>query len=74
MTYTYNANEFDEMLGAIELPDLESLGWNDRLSSLYEPYADGDVVAGRVSIQHRGDPMSLSPGPRRQPTGAVPHQ
>ncbi len=36
------------------MPELESLGWNDRLSSLYEPYADGDVVPGRVSIQHRG--------------------
>lgn len=37
------------------MPELESLGWNDRLSSLYEPYAaDADVVAGRVSIQHRG--------------------
>ena len=36
------------------MPELESLGWNDRLSSLYEPFADDDVVAGRVSIQHRG--------------------
>lgn len=36
------------------MPELESLGWNDRLSTLYEPFADGDVVAGRVSIQHRG--------------------
>lgn len=37
------------------MPELASLGWNDRLSNLYEPYAaDGDVVAGRVSIQHRG--------------------
>jgi len=41
--------------GSFRVPELESLGWNDRLSSLYEPYAaDGDVVAGRVSIQHRG--------------------
>jgi ribosome biogenesis GTPase len=36
------------------LPQLESLGWNDRLSSLYEPSADGDCVPGRVSVQHRG--------------------
>jgi ribosome biogenesis GTPase len=36
------------------LPELESLGWNDRLSSLYEPFAADGVVAGRVSIQHRG--------------------
>jgi ribosome biogenesis GTPase len=36
------------------LPELESLGWNDRLSTLYEPYAGDDVVPGRVSIQHRG--------------------
>ena len=42
--------------GSFRLPELESLGWNDRLSSQYEPYADSgdDVVAGRVSIQHRG--------------------
>ena len=36
------------------MPQLESLGWNDRLSSLYEPVADGDSVPGRVSVQHRG--------------------
>jgi ribosome biogenesis GTPase / thiamine phosphate phosphatase len=36
------------------LPELESLGWNDRLSTVYEPYAGDDVVPGRVSIQHRG--------------------
>jgi ribosome biogenesis GTPase / thiamine phosphate phosphatase len=36
------------------LPQLESLGWNDRLSSLYEPVEDGDSVPGRVSVQHRG--------------------
>ena len=36
------------------MPELESLGWNDRLSILYEPFAGDDVVAGRVSIQHRG--------------------
>ena len=40
--------------GRLRLPELESLGWNDRLSSLYEPFAGDDVVAGRVSIQHRG--------------------
>jgi ribosome biogenesis GTPase len=36
------------------LPELESLGWNDDLSTLYEPYAGDGSVAGRVSIQHRG--------------------
>ena len=36
------------------MPALESLGWNDRLSSLYEPFARDGLVAGRVSIQHRG--------------------
>ncbi len=36
------------------MPELESLGWNDRLSSLYEVLAGDDVVAGRVSVQHRG--------------------
>jgi ribosome biogenesis GTPase len=36
------------------LPELESLGWNDRLSTLYEPHAGDGCFAGRVSIQHRG--------------------
>ncbi len=36
------------------MPELESLGWTDRLSTLYEPFAGDDVVAGRVSVQHRG--------------------
>ena len=36
------------------MPALESLGWNARLSSLYEPFATDEVIAGRVSIQHRG--------------------
>ena len=36
------------------MPELESLGWNDRLSTLYEPFAGDGVVPGRVSIQHRG--------------------
>ena len=36
------------------MTELESLGWSERLSSLYEPFAGEDVVAGRVSIQHRG--------------------
>ncbi len=40
--------------GRFRLPELESLGWTDRLSNLYEPFAGDDVVAGRVSIQHRG--------------------
>ena len=34
------------------MPALESIGWDDRLSRLYEP-APG-VAPGRVSIQHRG--------------------
>ena len=25
------------------MPELESLGWNDRLSTLYEPFAGDDV-------------------------------
>ena len=36
------------------MPDIETLGWDDRLSTLYEPHAADGVVAGRVSIQHRG--------------------
>ena len=36
------------------MPELESLGWNDRLSSLYETFAGDDLIAGRVSVQHRG--------------------
>lgn len=41
--------------GSYRLPELESLGWNDRLKTLYEPFADDEgVSAGRVSVQHRG--------------------
>ncbi len=36
------------------MTELESLGWNNRLSEHYEPFAADGVVAGRVSIQHRG--------------------
>jgi len=36
------------------LSELESLGWTDRLSALYEAFAGDDVIAGRVSVQHRG--------------------
>ncbi len=36
------------------MPPLEQLGWNDRLSSLYQPFAGDGFVPGRVSIQHRG--------------------
>ncbi len=36
------------------MPAIESLGWNDRLSSLYEPHAADGTVPGRVSVQHRG--------------------
>lgn len=36
------------------MPELKALGWDDRLSTLFEPYAADGVVAGRVSIQHRG--------------------
>jgi len=36
------------------LPELETLGWDDRLGTLYEAHAADGVVAGRVSIQHRG--------------------
>ncbi len=40
--------------GSFHLSELESLGWNHRLTGLYEPFAGDDVVAGRVAIQHRG--------------------
>jgi ribosome biogenesis GTPase len=40
--------------GSFRLPELEMLGWDDRLSTLYEPHAGDGIVAGRVSIQHRG--------------------
>ena len=36
------------------MPIIETLGWDDRLSTLFEPLAADGVVAGRVSIQHRG--------------------
>jgi ribosome biogenesis GTPase len=40
--------------GRSRLTELAALGWNDRLSGQYEPHAADGVVAGRVSIQHRG--------------------
>lgn len=36
------------------MPELKTLGWNDRLSTLYAPIGDDTTIAGRVSIQHRG--------------------
>ena len=36
------------------MPELESLGWTEWLSARYEPFANDEVVAGRVSVQHRG--------------------
>lgn len=34
--------------------DLQTLGWNDRLSGQFEQYRDDGLVPGRVSVQHRG--------------------
>jgi ribosome biogenesis GTPase / thiamine phosphate phosphatase len=34
--------------------DLVTLGWNDRLTEQFEPYAAAGLVAGRVAVQHRG--------------------
>ena len=36
------------------MTDLATLGWDDRLSALFEPHAADGVVAGRVAVQHRG--------------------
>jgi ribosome biogenesis GTPase len=36
------------------LLDLETLGWDDRLSEEFQTYADAGLVPGRVSVQHRG--------------------
>ncbi len=36
------------------MPDLTTLGWNDRLSATYEPHAGEGFVPGRVAVQHRG--------------------
>jgi ribosome biogenesis GTPase / thiamine phosphate phosphatase len=32
--------------------DLEQLGWTDRLSAAFEPYAADGLTAGRVSLEH----------------------
>ena len=40
--------------GSYRLPELETLGWNDRLSSQYASLAGDDSIAGRISVQHRG--------------------
>jgi ribosome biogenesis GTPase len=36
------------------LPDLDALGWNNRLGEQFEPYAADGLVPGRVAVQHRG--------------------
>jgi ribosome biogenesis GTPase len=36
------------------LTDLATLGWDDRLSALFEPHAADGVVPGRIAVQHRG--------------------
>ena len=54
--------------GSLRLPELESLGWNDRLSTLYEPFAaDGVVVSGggvsdESSITGEPRPVVKRPG------------
>jgi ribosome biogenesis GTPase len=34
--------------------DLTALGWNDTLAEQFAPFAAEGLVAGRVSVQHRG--------------------
>jgi ribosome biogenesis GTPase len=36
------------------LPELQTLGWDDRLSEQFEPYAAEGLIPGRVAVQHRG--------------------
>ncbi len=36
------------------MPDLESLGWDARRETEFEPYAAEGLVPGRVAVQHRG--------------------
>ncbi|MGZ8687572.1 MAG: GTPase RsgA, partial [Gaiellaceae bacterium] len=36
------------------MPDLEALGWDDRLGEQFEHHAAGGLIAGRIAVQHRG--------------------
>jgi ribosome biogenesis GTPase len=36
------------------VPDLTTLGWDDALAEQFAPYAADGLIAGRVTVQHRG--------------------
>ena len=36
------------------MPDLQTLGWDDRLGEQFEPFAADGLIPGRVAVQHRG--------------------
>jgi ribosome biogenesis GTPase / thiamine phosphate phosphatase len=37
------------------VPDLETFGWDDSWSAVFEPHAQEGLVPGRVAVQHRGE-------------------
>ena len=37
------------------MPALEELGWDETWATAFEPYRAEGLVAGRVSVQHRGE-------------------
>ncbi len=36
------------------VPDLETLGWDDRWNAAFEPYRAEGLTPGRIAVQHRG--------------------
>jgi ribosome biogenesis GTPase / thiamine phosphate phosphatase len=58
------------------MPDLATLGWDDRWSVAFEPYREQGLVPGRVAVQHRGayDVLTADGGVRVRITGRVRHE
>ncbi len=58
------------------LPDLETLGWDDRLGEQFEPHAAEGLVPGRVAVQHRGayDVLTAAGELRCDVTGRLVHE
>ena len=58
------------------MPDLEALGWDDRLSEQFHQYSADGLVAGRVAVQHRGayDVLTADGDLRCDVTGRLVHE
>lgn len=56
--------------------DLATLGWDDDWAAAFEPYREEGLVAGRVSVQHRGewDVLTADGEVRARVPGSVRHR